>query len=226
MPTWKSVCVAAIVLAFSPWALAAPQPAPEQMSPQEAAQRTTAFLEAAAAFTRDVRLNAGGLKAVLENIDSLNSLKDDEAGGELAERAYSNGRYDFDVVLSDPDYVAWCGSHGLDPRGFFQDLMRLQMLVARKESESAIAQARTALPEQRRQLESLRSTLGEEGYKQSLAALEASQAQLESMSAAVRELPVPTPGEQKLIDANRDRIEEALRGSEDERPFEGPGPGE
>lgn len=226
MRTWKSVCLAAAVLAVSSWAPASPQPAEGRMSPEEAAQRTTAFLKAAAAFTRDVRLNADSLQAVLDNMESLNSLKDGGEDGELAERAYSNGRYDFGVVVSDPDYTAWCRSRGLEPRGFFQDLLRLQMLVARKDSERALAAARATLPQQRQQIESMRSTLGEDGYRQSLAALEGSQAQLESMSSAIRELPVPTAGEQKLLDANRDRIVKLLHDSAEEGTFDRGGPGE
>ena len=223
MQAWKTVCALTAVLALSTVTPAVAQPAGATLSPEEAAQRTEAFLKSAADFTRDVRLDEGSLNAILDNIGSLNSLKDDEEGQDLVERAYSNGSYDFGVVTSDPEYVAWCGSHGLKPKSFFQSLLRLQMLMGRQESEAALARARATLPQQRQQIESMRSTLGDEGYKQSLAALEASQAQLETMAKVVSGLPAPTAAEQKLLDANIGRIRQALQGPADEEAFGGPG---
>lgn len=211
----KTLCVCSILVVTSSWILASQQS--EQPSPGASASRAMAFLAAAAAYTKEVRLDAASIEAVLGNIDSLNSLKDDATGEDLAERTFSGGRYDFSVVTSDPDYVSWCRSRGLDPEGFFRNLTRLEMLWARQESRSALEQARRSIPKERKQIEAMRSTMGEEGAKRSMAALDAAAAQIEEMAATIEKLPAPTAAEQKLLDANRDRIEQAMGGRGERR---------
>ena len=61
-------------------------------------------------YTRDVRLTEAGLEAVLEHHASINEIYDDGDGSRLVERAFVDGRYDFDAIVSGP------GLRGLESR--------------------------------------------------------------------------------------------------------------
>ena len=156
-----------------------------------------------------MRLDADGLETVLTHVASLEALGAGDDDG-LEERTWHDGRFDLAAVVADEEYVGWCRSRGLDPDGFFRDLMRLEALTMRENAERGLAVARAQLPEQRRQIEAMRQAMGEEAFAQSVAAMEQAEAMLERSAATIGRLPRPTHGEQALLDANRERIQSAL----------------
>ncbi len=181
----------------------------------DAAVRAEAFVDALVAYTADVRLDADGLETVLAHMASLEALDSGDDDG-LEERTWHDGRFDLAAVVADEEYVGWCRSHGLDPDGFFRDLMRLEALTMRENAERGLAVARAQLPEQRRQIEAMRQAMGEEAFAQSVAAMEQAEAMLERSAATIGKLPRPTQAEQALLDANRERIQAAFGDREDD----------
>ena len=84
--------------------------------------RILAFVGALVDYTNDVRVGAADLDSILDHYDSLEAIHGDGGGGELLERAFREGRYDFDVIVDDPAYAAWCRERGLEPGPFFRAL--------------------------------------------------------------------------------------------------------
>jgi hypothetical protein len=161
-------------------------------------------------YTEDVRLSAEGLEAVLESQGSLAALSAEGGMDALLERADVDGRYDFGVLVRDPDYVAWSREHNLDGAWFFGQLLRLQALRMREESLGGLDDARREIPEQRALLERMRDEMEKEDYEKSLSALETAAAMVEETATLMESLPVATPEEAALIESHAGAIRKAL----------------
>jgi len=187
-----------------------PAPAADDEGFAQMQRRIVGVVEAIIDYTRDVRLDEAGLEAVLEHHASIDEIYDDGAGSRLVERAFVDGRYDFGVIVADPAYAEWCRSRGLEPEGFFRQLLRLQALRMREESLAGLDQAREEMPGQRAALEQMRDQIGEDQYKGALASLESAAAMVEETRALMQGLPVPTAEEAALLAKHEKRIAETL----------------
>ncbi len=178
--------------------------------------RIFAFVEALVEYTKDVRLGAPALEAVLAHYDTLDKIHDVEDDGGVVERAFLDGRYDFDVIVSDPAYDAWCGDRGLRPEGFFKSLLRLEALRMRKDGLEGLERALAELPEQEAELETMRERVGEEAYREGKAALAAAAAMVEETRELMARLPVPSAEETALLEQHAAKIEAVLGEDEPE----------
>ena len=173
--------------------------------------RIVAFVNAIVAYTGEERLSAAGLADVLKYQRSLALLLGERGMDGLLERAIVDGRYDFDALALDPDYVAWSGERGLDGGAYFKQLLRLQALRMREESVGSLEQAGAELPEERAALERAREQMGEDAYQESLAALETAAAMVEETRVLMEGLPVATPEEAELLEAHAEEINAILQ---------------
>lgn len=172
--------------------------------------RIFAFVAALVDYTKDVRLDAPALEAILEHYSALDEIHDGEDDGRVVERAFQEGRYDFDVIVRDPAYEAWCRDRGLKPETFFTGLLRLEALRMREEGLSGLERASAELPEQEAELEKMRERVGEEAYREGLAALEAAAAMVEETRELMAGLPEPSAEEAALLGEHRERIRATL----------------
>ena len=202
------VAVVSMVLVAGGWitALAA------QQEPEVAAQdqHMTAFIDAVIGFTKGVHLDEQRLKTVLSNMSSLNRLDNNGEGDKLADRAFSNGRYDFSIILKDPKYAGWCKKHGLDPKPFFRDLMRLETLIMRTQVAQQLEAVRAQMPDQRKQLDAMKERIGEPAYNKALAAMKQGMASLEHTAKQIQRIPPPTAEETSLLTKYESQIASAL----------------
>lgn len=173
-------------------------------------RRVVGVVSAIIDYSRDVRLTEPGLEAVLDHHDSLGEIYDDGDASRLVERAFVDGRYDFGAIVSDPSYVSWSRERGLEPEGFFRQLLRLQAVRMREESLSGLDEAREEMPEQRAALEQMREQMGEEQYRRTVAGLESAAAMVEETRALMEGLPVPTPAEAAILASQDERIRATL----------------
>ena len=175
------------------------------------------FVVSAVELTDGVRLDEARLTTILQNIESLNELGTDE-DDDLTERAFRDGRYDFGVIVKDPEYVAWCKGRGLDPLDFFKGLMRLETLVMRESFGENAEQMRAQVPAQRKQIEDMRGMLGDEATREALADFDANMADFERAAKVMERIPVPTAREASLLATYHDQIAAAMGdvGDEDE----------
>jgi hypothetical protein len=172
--------------------------------------RIFAFVKALGDYTEDVRLDAAVLERILASYHSLGEILGGGEDGAFIERAFRDGRYDFDVIVRDPAYEAWCRDRELQPERFFEGLLRLEALRMRAEGLPGLEQARAELPGRKAELERLRDRLGEEAYREGLAALEQAAAMVEETRDLMAGLPLPSAEEQALLDENRERIRTTL----------------
>jgi len=185
-----------------------PGPALEDDGFEAMQRRIVGVVAAIIDYTRDVRLSEAGIESVLAHHASLTEMYDDDS--RLVERAFVDGRYDFDRVTTDSGYQAWCRDRGLDPQAFFRDLLRLQALRMREESLKGLDEAREEMPEQRAALERMRKEMGEERYRGALESLDAAEAMVQETRTLMEGLPVPTPEEAELLSRHDERIRETL----------------
>lgn len=202
------VAVVSVILVVGSWMMASAV----QQDPGLAAaeQHMTAFIDAVIGFTRGVHLDEQRLQTVLSNMDSLNRLDNDGEGDKLADRAFSKGRYDFDLIIKDPKFAGWCKTHGLDPKPFFKDLMRLETLIMRTEVTQQLEAARAQMPAQRKQLEAMKDKIGEPAYKQALASFDRGMATLERTAKEIQRISPPTAVEESLLAKYGGKIADAL----------------
>jgi hypothetical protein len=191
-------------------AVETPAPANDQEGFAAMQRRIVGVVGAIVDYTRDVRLSEPGLEAVLDHHDSLGEIYDDGDGSRLVERAFVDGRYDFGAIVRDPSYVSWAQERGLEPEGFVRQLLRLQALWMREESLSGLDEAREEMPQQRAALERMREQVGEEQYREAVAALESAAAMVEETRTLMEGLPVPDPEEAALLEKHADRIRATL----------------
>jgi hypothetical protein len=184
--------------------------ATQEPSPAETGLDLGAFVKAAIDFTHGVHLNEARLQAILANMESLNQVGSDAKDEEIARRALHDGRVDFDVVVKDPEYIAWCAARGQEPRAFFKDLIRLQTLVMREGVNANAEEMRARMPEQRKQLEQMRSTMGEDAYDKAVAMLESGMTELDRTVALVQQVPPPSAAEASLLTKYHKQINAAL----------------
>jgi hypothetical protein len=176
--------------------------------------RIFAFVTALADYTKDTRLDAPTLEAVLANYASLEAIHDGGDDGGLVERAFRDGGYDFDVIVEDPAYERWCRERDLSPEAFFRGLLRLEALRMREEGLPKLERARAEHPDWEAELEEMRDRVGEEAYREGRAALEAAAAMVEETRELIAGLPVPSAEEKALLEEHRERIQATL--NEDE----------
>ncbi len=206
--------------------LVSASPAAAQQDPEiaEAGRRTEAFVTAMIDLTKNVRLDEASLKTVLDNMASLDQLKDENESDTLTEKAFRDGKYDASVILDDPEYVGWARSRGLDPKGFFKDVMRLVSLNMREQIQKSREQMKESMPETRRQIEAMRGQMGEEAYQQAQKSMKAGVEMLNHMAELVDRLPAPSATEARLMEQYRGQIDEAMQaGDEDPMDSEGMG---
>lgn len=172
--------------------------------------RVFAFVTALAEYTVDVRVGEPELEAVLTHHAALEEIHGDEDPGEVVERAFRDGRYDFCVIVNDPSYVNWCRARDLEPEPFFRGLLRLEALRMREEGLAGLERAREELPEQRAELQSMREEVGEEAYHEGVVALEAAAEMVEETRELMSALPQPSQEEVRLLRENRARIQRIL----------------
>ncbi len=191
-------------------AVETPAPANDEEGFAAMQRRIVGVVGAIVDYTREVRLTEPGLEAVLDHHDSLGEIYDDGDGSRLVERAFVDGRYDFSAIVSDPSYVSWSRDRDLEPEGFFQQLLRLQALRMREESLIGLDEAREELPEQRDALERMREQVGEEQYREAVAALESAAAMVEETRTLMEGLPLATPEEAAILARQEERIQATL----------------
>jgi hypothetical protein len=172
--------------------------------------RIFAFVEALVDYTKDARLSEPALEDILEHYAALDEIHEDDEDGRVVERAFQDGRYDFEVIVEDPAYVEWCRGRSLEPRPFFRNLLRLEALRMRNEGLQGLERALAELPEQEAELESIRERVGEEAYQEGKAALAEAAAMVEETRELMARLPEPSPGETMLLQQQAARIEAVL----------------
>ena len=173
-------------------------------------RRIVGVVEAIIDYTRDVRLSEPGLEAVLEHHASINEIYDDGAGSRLVERAFVDGRYDFGVIVADPAYVEWCQARGLEPEGFFRELLRLQALRMREESLAGLDRGPRGAARAAGGARGVARRDGRGQYAGALASLESAAAMVEETRTLMEGLPVPTVEEAALLAKHEERIAETL----------------
>lgn len=203
------VVVLLLVLIAGGW-MAVVTAAQQEPDLATAEQHMTAFIDAVVAFTQGVHLDEKRLQAVLANVDSLNQLDNDGNGDKLADRAFSEGRYDFNIIIKDPKYTGWCKQHGLDPKSFFKDLMRLETLIMRTQVTQQLDAARAQMPAQRKQLEAMKDKIGEPAYKQALASFDRGMASLERTAKQIQRISPATAEETSLLAKHGSQIANVL----------------
>lgn len=172
--------------------------------------RIFAFVAALVDYTKDTRLDAPTLEAILANYRALDEIHDGGDDGGVIERAFQDGRYDFEVIVRDSAYAEWCRDRDLEPEGFFRGLLRLEALRMRDEGLPGLDRARAEFPEREAELEGMREQVGEEAYREGRAALEAAAAMVEETRDLLARLPVPTAEEARLLEEHRERIQATL----------------
>lgn len=191
-------------------AVETPAPASDEEGLAVMQRRIVGVVEAIIDYTRDVRLTEPGLEAVLEHYAALGEIHGDGDSGRLVERAFVDGRYDFDAIVSAPAYVSWSRQRDLEPEGFFHELLRLQALRMREESLRGLDEAREEMPEQRAALGQMRDRMAEEQYDQAVLALESAAAMVEETRTLMEGLPTPAPEEAALLARHDERIRATL----------------
>jgi hypothetical protein len=172
--------------------------------------RIFAFVKALGDYTQDIRLDAPALEKILSNYRSLDEILGGGEDGAFVERAFRDGRYDFDVIVRDPAYEGWCRDRDLRPERFFEGLLRLEALRMRAQGLPGLERARAELPERKAELERMRDRVGDEAYREGVAALEAAAAMVEETRDLMAGLPVPSAEEETLLEENRERIRATL----------------
>jgi hypothetical protein len=172
--------------------------------------RIFAFVEALVGYTKDARLSEVALGDILDHYDALDEIHDGEDDGRVVERAFQDGRYDFEVIVGDPAYAEWCRGRGLEPEPFFRSLLRLEALRMRKEGLAGLERALAELPEQEAELEKIREKVGEEAYREGRAALAKAAAMVEETRELMARLPEPSAEETALLGQHAARIEAVL----------------
>jgi hypothetical protein len=214
--TWLLALAVAAALTGPSLAISQTEVTPVEIENDEglAAMRSRifAFVTALVDYTRDTRLDAPDLEAILANYASLEAIHDGGDEGDLVERAFRDGGYDFGVIVGDPSYQEWCRERGLQPEPFFRDLLRLEALRMREEGLPGLERARAELPEQEAELERVRDRVGEEAYREGRAALEEAAAMVEETHDLISRLPVPSAEEKALLETHRERIQATLDG--------------
>jgi hypothetical protein len=147
---------------------------------------------------------------LLSNYRSLDEILGGGEDGAFVERAFRDGRYDFDVIVRDPAYEGWCRDRDLRPERFFEGLLRLEALRMRAQGLPGLERARAELPERKAELERMRDRVGDEAYREGVAALEAAAAMVEETRDLMAGLPVPSAEEETLLEENRERIRATL----------------
>jgi hypothetical protein len=172
--------------------------------------RIFAFVKALVEYTKDVHLTEPALGDILDHYDTLEQIHDGDDDGRVVERAFQDGRYDFEVIVGDPAYAEWCRERDLEPEPFFRSLLRLEALRMRKEGLAGLEAALAELPEREAELETMREQVGEEAYREGRAALAAAAATVEETRELMARLPEPSTEETALLGRHSARIEAVL----------------
>lgn len=168
-----------------------------------------AFIKASAKFIQDTRVTERDIEEILKLKSAMEELNTKaEAWGEAA---FESGKFDYEVLIQDAGYRAWAKTNGVVPKEFLQKIIRLQLFFARDEAAAGADQARKQLAGQLKELESMRSQLGEENYRQMKSMLEAGSSALAATQKAFTHLPQPVEAEQKLLKKYRDQLRKALQ---------------
>jgi hypothetical protein len=172
--------------------------------------RIFAFVEALVEYTKDVRLGESALGDILDHYDTLGEIHEEEDGAGVVERAFREGRYDFEVIVGDPAYAEWCRGREVEPEPFFRSLLRLEALRMRKEGLEGLERALADLPGQEAELERMREQVGEEAYREGQAALAAAAAMVAETRELMATLPVPNAEEAALLEQHAAKIDAVL----------------
>jgi hypothetical protein len=172
--------------------------------------RIFAFVEALVEYTKDVHLTEPALGDILAHYDALDDIHDDDEDGRVVERAFQDGRYDFEVIVGDPAYAEWCRGRNLEPEPFVRTLLRLEALRMRKDGLEGLERALAELPEQEAELETMRERVGEDAYREGKAALAAAAAMVEETRELMARLPEPSAEETALLEQHAARIQAVL----------------
>ena len=172
--------------------------------------RIFAFVEALVEYTKDVRLGESALGDILDHYDTLGEIHEEEDGAGVIERAFREGRYDFEAIVGDPAYAEWCRSREVEPEPFFRSLLRLEALRMRKEGLEGLERALADLPGREAELERMREQVGEEAYREGQAALAAAAAMVAETRELMATLPVPNAEEAALLEQHAAKIDAVL----------------
>jgi len=176
-------------------------------SMQESMDKAEGTLSAMTEFVGDVRFDEADVKHVIElwpEFEELGEKISDEIGED------EDSAPDFTAVLSEPGYKAWVKKHGLDGKGWLQRALRIQLLTAKGQYDAGDIPSNDQMDEQMKQLEKMRSQLGEKAYEQMVKTMKVASSAMSSMNESMNSLPQANEKEQALLDKYSEQLKDVM----------------
>lgn len=145
---------------------------------------------------------------LLEKDEKFNKLKD------------QNVKEAFDYAVKHEKYVAWAKEKGVDADKFMRKGMRIFLQHIKIVMGDQSKTLRKNLDDARAMIEQFKEYMTEEKYKEQIAELDNAAKNLETMENAFKKVPDPTDAEKKLLEANKDTLNELMSKSESSEPSE------
>ncbi len=143
---------------------------------------------------------------LLEKDDKFNKLKD------------LNVKEAFDYAVKHEKYVAWAKEKGVDADKFMRKGMRIFLQHIKLVMADQSKTLRKNLDDARAMVEQFKEYMTEEKYNEQIAELDKAGKNLETMENAFKKVPEPTDAEKKLLEANKDTLNELMSKSEKASP--------
>lgn len=159
-------------------------------------------------FTQGVEFDENDIRQVIEywpEMDELEVMRQDndtESAGQFAK--------DVREILSDPEYVAWARTRGLDPEGWLRTSMRvstvymMQQMEAQREMMAAQRESYEAMVEQSC------AQVDEKTCQQMRQSMAQSTAMSEAIMESIKALRPPTSGELALLEGYGPELESVM----------------
>lgn len=172
-------------------------------------ERMIAWAKSAGEFVAKERFSEADLKLFLEHYQSFNRIGDD-SDEEFDDRFFKDGKFRFDLLLEDKEYVKWASDHGVDRVAWLKKSMRIITVIMKRQVAGQFEGYEKMLADQLADLEESKDELGEETYAQMKQELEASVASVKRMKTAFQALPDPTEDEAKLLEKYKKELSRVM----------------
>lgn len=187
-----------------------------QAQMEKAQKKMEAAVSAMVELSSGVRLKEADVKLILEHAKSFNDIgsdsedQEDELSKKLDREYEKTGKYSIRAILDDEQYKAWVQKAGVDGKQWLTRWTRAALIQMREQMAAGIEQGRQSIPEQLKQIEAMRETVGDEAYRKMKEGLEASVKMFDAWEKTVKSIPEPDADEKMLIDTYGEKLRAAL----------------